>query len=699
MTKQPRLFLSFAVLSVLAAAPAAFAQEACSRVFDADPYSWLEEGGAEKNAWVQTQTGRVNAFVKTSRNRGPIEEFLKEYYSAPNLADIARRGDVTVTIQDRGLGRGKSVDVEVERGGVKRTVLSSYDFKRNNSVVPVELSLSPDGAYVLVKTAKHGQLDFFDAVLIETATGRRLGEYKDLDSGSPVWFSRTEVHFDEAGPGAAARTVRIADGAARLGTRPEGAFFRASEDGQWAFTIRRDADGKATMIVKSTVDKRIFAMPALPVRRIFSADRDGLWIQSHGRERFGEIVRVRLAEKDGKTKAEALDLVVPESKRVIESATIEGGRLVLSTFLGGSRSVRIYEKETGKLQHEVEAPGCCAMFFGGLKTEGGSTFLSATLSSPARRRATWRFDLGSRKWFLEENGARREADPAREMMSDGGVEFVTTYHVYKSKDGTEIPVRIAHRKDVVFDGNNPVLLEGYGGFASNNYFHPEFNPMRLEFLRAGGVHVAPALRGSSFFGEAWHVDGAALKKQNVIDDFIGAAEWAVAAKITSPRRIAITGDSHGGLLVGASLVQRPDLFGLAFPQFGPHDFSRKADLDPRTTPYQVSEYGDLITDPAAIANAARLSPFLNAKPAIYPMTVVITGQKDSRVNPDHSFRFAARLQDSQRGTSPIFMYSLKNSGHWMKSEDRQDVIGFRGTATFWTILFDHQGLRMKPAVK
>jgi prolyl oligopeptidase len=175
----------------------------------------------------------------------------------------------------------------------------------------------------------------------------------------------------------------------------------------------------------------------------------------------------------------------------------------------------------------------------------------------------------------------------------------------------------------------------------------------------------------------------------VINDFIGAAELMIRTGWTSPRHVAISGASHGGLLVGASITQRPELFGLAFPQFGPHDFARKPTLDPVTTPYQVSEYGDLIHDPAAQALARKISPFDNAKPASYPYTVVITGRNDSRVNPTHSYLFAAKLKDNQTGPMPVYLFALKNAGHWASSEPLEDLIAWRENAVYWSLLFDY----------
>lgn len=684
---------------VLVALQASFAPAAgpmCSRAFDPDDYTWLERDTPEKNAWVQHQTGLVNSFVKPSANRPLLEKFLTNYFSTANTMAVATRKDPatgvewSVKIVDRGLGRGKPVDVEIERNGEKKTLLSSYDFKRNNSVIPTDLSLSPDGALLLVKTSTHGSLDSFTGTLIELATGRRLQTLSNMDSGDAVWVSKNELHYDEAGLNGAGHRVVIEKGAATVADRLNTPNFRGSDDHQYAFAVLPE---KRLLMVRSTITGKTFTMPAVSVKSIFHSTDGEIWIHSRGRAGFGMIVRVQFSDAGKDLRVEKAEIVVPEIERVVDSAAVLNGFLITNTFLGGDRTIGISDLQ-GREVAKIQAPGCCQLSLMDFSSKDGVA--TVMMNSPARRKVKWFYDLKSQKWAVDDQGARRAADPMTEMMSDGGVEFVTSYHSYKSKDGTEIPVRITHRKDIAFNGQAPTLLEGYGGFGLNNYFHPEYNPVRLEFLRAGGVHVAPALRGSTFFGEPWHDDGRALNKQHVIDDFIGAAEWAIAQKITTPKKLAISGASHGGLLVGASLVQRPDLFGLAFPQFGPHDFSRKPFLDPVTTPSQVPEYGDLFKDPAAQANAVRISPFLNAVPGKYPMTVVITGQQDSRVNPDHSFRFAAHLQDSQRGDAPIFMYALKNSGHWMMSEDRQDTIGWRANVTYWTVMFDYFGLQMRP---
>jgi prolyl oligopeptidase len=230
---------------------------------------------------------------------------------------------------------------------------------------------------------------------------------------------------------------------------------------------------------------------------------------------------------------------------------------------------------------------------------------------------------------------------------------------YTSKDGARVPIILAYRKGLKLDGNNPTLLYGYGGF--NIPLQPRFSIEYAVWMEMGGVVAIANLRGGGEYGEAWHVAGKKLDKQNVFDDFIAAAEWLIAEKYTSPQRLAIMGGSNGGLLVGAVMTQRPELFGACLPVVGVMDMLR---FDQFTTGhFWRDEYGSS-EDPEEFRALLAYSPYHNLRPDTnYPATMVMTADTDDRVVPLHSFKFGARLQACQAGTAPTLLRIETRAGH------------------------------------
>ncbi len=260
-------------------------------------------------------------------------------------------------------------------------------------------------------------------------------------------------------------------------------------------------------------------------------------------------------------------------------------------------------------------------------------------------------------------------------------DYVTEQVFVTSKDGTQVPLFLVHRGDWVKDGQNPTLLYGYGGF--NIATTPSFQVTRLVWLEMGGVLAVANLRGGGEYGEAWHEAGTIHKKQNVFDDFIACAEYLIAEKITSTPKLAIEGRSNGGLLVGACLTQRPDLFGAALPTVGVMDMLR---FHKFTIGWAwVSDYGSA-EDPEQFKTLLAYSPLHNARPAHYPPTLILTGDHDDRVMPAHSYKFAAALQAAQQGDAPVLIRIQTNTGHGagkptqLLIEERADMWAFLAQA-------------------
>ena len=237
--------------------------------------------------------------------------------------------------------------------------------------------------------------------------------------------------------------------------------------------------------------------------------------------------------------------------------------------------------------------------------------------------------------------------------------YETKQVFYKSKDGTSVPMFIVHRKGIKLDGSNPTLLYGYGGF--NIPLTPRFSITRLTWMDIGGVFAMANLRGGGEYGQKWHKAGTKLQKQNVFDDFIGAAEWLIESGYTSKQKLGIQGGSNGGLLVGACLTQRPDLFGACLPAVGVMDMLRFHKFTAGR--FWVDDYGSA-DDPEEFKALHAYSPYHNLKEGVkYPPTLVTTADTDDRVVPGHSFKFAARLQEAHAGDAPVMIRIETKAGH------------------------------------
>ena len=366
------------------------------------------------------------------------------------------------------------------------------------------------------------------------------------------------------------------------------------------------------------------------------------WFQTDFQSPRGKIVEIDVAKPDRAN----WKVIVPESNEALQTATLVNHKLILNYLKDAYTQVRIHDT-SGKLVNEVQFPGIgSADGFGGKATDTETFYSYTGFTTPT---TIYRYDLATGKSSIFRQ-PKVDFDPNA---------FETKQVFYSSKDGTKVPMFITCKKGLKLDGSNPTYLYGYGGF--NVSLPPAFSVGIMVWMEMGGVYAQPNLRGGAEYGEEWHQAGMKLKKQNVFDDFIYAAEWLIKNKYTSTPKLAIGGGSNGGLLVGAALTQRPDLFGAALPAVGVMDMLRFQEF---TIGWAwVSDYGSSKNADEFKALYA-YSPLHNIKPGTsYPPTLVTTADHDDRVWPGHSFKFAATLQEAQAGPAPILFRIETKAGH------------------------------------
>ena len=336
--------------------------------------------------------------------------------------------------------------------------------------------------------------------------------------------------------------------------------------------------------------------------------------------------------------------------------------------------MRIFDRD-GTHKRDVDFPGIgTAGGFGGDKDKAETFYSFSSFATPP---SIYRYDMesGESKLLMQ---ADVDFDPE---------EYTVTQVFFDSKDGSvKVPMFVAHRKGIELDGKNPTLLYGYGGF--NISLTPGFNVTRLQWMEMGGVLAIANLRGGGEYGQAWHKAGTKTNKQNVFDDFIGAAEWLVENKYTSPKNLGIQGGSNGGLLVGACMTQRPDLFGACLPAVGVMDMLKFQNWTAGR--YWVDDYGCSTNSKEEFDALFDYSPYHNLQSGTsYPPTMVTTGDTDDRVVPGHSFKFAARLQKSHEGDNPVLIRIETRAGH---GSGKPTFMRIEEAADQWAFLAKHLGL-------
>ena len=367
--------------------------------------------------------------------------------------------------------------------------------------------------------------------------------------------------------------------------------------------------------------------------------------------------------------------IIPEKEEALQSVGTGGGYLFASYLKDASS--KIYQLTyDGKLVREINLPGIgSATGFGGEKEDKEFFYTYSSFSTPP---SIYRYSIATGQSTLF-----RKTD-VKVKTED----FVTEQVFFTSKDGTKIPMFLTYKKGMVRNGQNPVLLYGYGGF--NIAVTPGFSTSNAFFVEQGGIYVSVTLRGGSEYGEKWHKAGMLEKKQNVFDDFIGAAEHLIKEKYTNNQKIAIRGGSNGGLLVGAAMTQRPDLFKVALPAVGVMDMLR---FHKFTVGWGWAvEYGN--ADSASqFPYLYKYSPYHNLKPGVsYPATLVTTADHDDRVVPAHSFKFASRLQEYNAGNSPMLIRIETNAGHGAGKPTSKQI---EETTDIWSFVMYNLGMPFK----
>lgn len=632
----------------------------------ADPYRWLEDDMSDETAeWVKTQNELTYGYLEKISFRDAIKKRITEIWDYPKMSAPEKEGSNYFYTYNSGLQNQNIVYIKDSPEGEGKVFLDPNKFSEDGTTSLANFSISKDHKYAGYGTSTGGS-DWREFFIRDIETGEDLGDHlKWIKFSGMAWFKDGFFYtrYDKPGEG---------DELKAANTNSKVFYHRVGTDQDEDILIHKDpehpdrgfgvgvTEDEAYMILVATEST---SGNQLAVKKAGLEMSSLVWLSKNFENNYHvvgnkdnilyvltnyEAPNYRLLAVDMKQPAQDkwIDILPENEKDVLENVQLLGGKIVATYISDAYNKSYVYNLD-GSLMHEVALPGIGSVggFTGKMKdTDAFYTFTSFNYPSTIF------------KYDIEKNLSEVYYESEVDFKAD---DYETKQVFYSSKDGTKIPMFIVHKKGLDLNADNPTLLYGYGGF--NVSMTPGFSITRAVWMEQGGVFALANIRGGGEYGEAWHMAGTVLEKQNVFDDFIAAAEYLVDNKYTSPGRLACYGGSNGGLLIGAVVNQRPDLFAAASPMVGVMDMLRFHKFT--IGRYWTVDYGSS-DDPEQFEYLLKYSPIHNiSSEKAYPAIIVTTGDHDDRVVPAHSFKYAATLQEKITSDRPALIRINTDAGH------------------------------------
>lgn len=657
-----------------------------------DPFRWLEDvDSPETLAWVTTQNQVTFDYLRELPGREALKKRLSELYDYERFSVPYCRGGRYFYARNSGLQNQSVLYVQEGSTGTARELLDPNRLSADGTVALALTEPSPDGALLLYGIAASGS-DWQEFKVRRVGDGTDLSDHlRWIKFSGGSWTKDGKGFFYSRYPEPKTGETMVAQNRNmkmlyhRIGTSQadDVVVYERPDQPDWGFAGQFTHDGRYLLInvwVGTETRQRVHYLdlvdPSHPtvtgtvVRLLDEADAAYGFIGNQGplfhfrTDRDAPRGRVIAIDSRGSGPS-AVQETIPEQPDALESVVEVGGRLVASYLSDAKSAVRIFERD-GRPVRDIELPGIGSA--AGMSGDPDRPELFYAFTSFLSPGTVYRYDVttGAAEVF---RSPKLKFDPAR---------YTTEQVFYQSKDGARVPMFLTHRRDLAKNGANPTILYAYGGFDVS--LTPSFDPALVGWLESGGVYAQPNLRGGGEYGKDWHEAGMFEKKQNVFDDFVAAAEYLFREGYTSSAYLAIEGASNGGLLIGATMTQRPDLAAVALPAVGVMDMLRYHKF---TIGWAwASEYGSA-DDPKHFPVLKAYSPLHNLKPGTdYPATLVTTADHDDRVVPGHSFKFAAALQAATAWRRPAYIRIEIKAGHGFGKpisktiEERADVFSF-----------------------
>jgi len=656
----------------------------------ADPYRWLEDDrSAETEAWVKAQNEVTFGYLETIPYRAKIKSRLEKLWNYPKYNTPWKQGNKYFFYKNDGMQNQSVLYVKDSIDGEAKVLLDPNKLAEDGTKALSNTSISNDGKYLAYGVSSSGS-DWVEFFVMNIETGEKLSDHVqwakfsgaswkgegfyysayDAPKEGSEFSNKNEFHkvyYHKLGTPQSADVLIHKNDAF-----PQRNYYAyTTEDEKYLFLSESQSTDGNALYMKEANAKTNFVKIAdgfdFEYNVIDNIDNKIFMITNDGAPKY------RLVVFDAKKPAkENWVNIIPEQEDVLNGVSLIGGKLVATYMKDAYDRAYVYDLE-GKMLNEITLPGIGSLGgFTGIKNDSIAFYSFSSFIFPS---TIYKYNIAS-------NQSEVYIKPDIDFDVDS---YETKQVFYTSKDGTKIPMFITHKKGIALNGQNPTMLYGYGGF--NISLTPTFSTSRLILLENGGIYAQPNLRGGGEYGEEWHQAGTQLKKQNVFDDFIAAAEYLIENKYTTAEKLAINGGSNGGLLIGAVMLQRPELFAVAIPEVGVLDMLRYHKF---TIGWAwAGDYGTS-DDETQFKNLIKYSPVHNVKPNVqYPATLITTGDHDDRVVPAHSFKFAATLQENYKGNKPMLIRIETKAGHGAGKptakiiEERSDV---------WSFMFYNMGI-------
>jgi len=659
----------------------------------ADPYRWLEDDrSAETAAWVKAENAVTQDYLAQIPFREAIKKRYETIYNYEKYSAPFKQGDFIYYYKNTGLQNQDVLYREPVKGGEAEVFLDPNSFSKDGTTSLAGMGFSKDGSMVAFNLSEGGS-DWQKLAVMNAVTKQMLTDtlelkfsgaswkgnegfyycnYKKLKEGNVLSAKNENHQLYYHKLGTPQTEDKVVYGSDASPVRYMGGYV--SEDEKWLFISAANETYGGSLYVQDLTKPGSAVVPIVADMKnnhfVVVNDDNFFYLQTDLGAPTGKLVAVpvgNLGVANWKTLIDA--------KPEVLSASAAGG-VLFCTYLKDAVN-KVYQFDySGKLIREVALPGLgSAGGFSGKKEEKETFYVFTSYVNPP---AIYKMNI---------------ADGSTEVYKESKVQFNTNDFeskqvFYPSKDGTKIPMIITYKKGLELNGKNPCLLYAYGGFGVS--LTPYFSTSNVILLENGGVFAVANLRGGGEYGEDWHNAGIKMKKQNVFDDFYAAAQYLTEQKYTSKEMLAIEGGSNGGLLIGATITQHPDICKVAFPAVGVMDMLRYHTFTAGAG--WSYDYGTSQDSKEMFAYLYGYSPLHNIKPAAYPATMVTTADHDDRVVPAHSFKFAATLQANQQATNPVLIRIETNAGHGAGRSTKQTI---EEETDKWSFMFYNVGVKTK----
>lgn len=631
----------------------------------ADPYRWLEDDNSDETKnWVKAQNEVTFGYLNQIPYRAQIEARLTKLWDYPKISAPFKEGGHWFVFKNDGLQNQSVAYIKETLDGEENVILDPNKLSEDGTVALTNFSPSKDGKYLAYGISRGGS-DWREFYVKNLTTGENLDDHILWAKFSSIsWFNDGFYYsrYPEPAEGDALKGVNENSKVYyhKIGTSQseDQLIYEDTEHPNWGFSASVTEDKKYLIIsVTESTSGNAFYFKNLEndgkIQKVVETFDNDFWVMDNI---DGKLI-VMTNYQAPKYKLIAIDVnnydkenwqdFIPEKEGVLQSVDLIGGKIIVEYLKDAHSHVEVFNMK-GEYLYDLELPilGSVSGFSG----EKEDTFTFYTLTSFTTPATIYKYDIASNKSEIYQ-----ETD-----VDFDASQYETKQVFYESKDGTKIPMFIVHKKGIKMDGKNPVLLYGYGGF--NISLTPSFSIGRLIWLEQGGIYAMMNLRGGGEYGEDWHQAGTKMHKQNVFDDCIAGAEYLISENYTSKGKIALMGGSNGGLLVGAVVNQRPDLFGAAIPAVGVMDMLRYHKFT--IGRYWATDYGTSEDSEEMFEYLHKYSPVHSVKENTeYPAIMVTTADHDDRVVPAHSFKYIATLQEKYKGNHPVIIRIESKAGH------------------------------------